>query len=186
VDRRQDPHPPQRIRPVAPGDWETVQEIERAAGRCFADVGMPEIADDVPLSVAELDHYWQAGLAWVAVDPHDRPVAYLVADRVDGGLHVEQVSVHPSYARRGIGRSLLERVATHAVAGGNAVLTLTTFEHVPWNAPYYGRCGFHVLDEREWTPGLRALREREAAHGLDRWPRVCMRKDVSAGTRALA
>ena len=49
--------------------------------------------------------------------------------------------------------------------------------------PYYRRCGFRVLDEREWTPGLRAIREREAAHGLDRWPRVCMRRDLPAGDR---
>jgi hypothetical protein len=38
-------------------------------------------------------------------------------------------------------------------------LTLTAFEHVPWNAPCYLQCGFHVLDEREWTPGLRAIRD---------------------------
>jgi GNAT superfamily N-acetyltransferase len=93
---------------------------------------------------------------------------------------VEAVS-HPSYARRGIGRSLLDRAATHAVANGSSVLTLTTFERVPWNAPYYRRCGFRVLGESEWTPGLRAVREREAAHGLDRWPRVCMRKDLPTG-----
>ena len=28
------------------------------------------------------------------------------------------------------------------------------------------------------TPGLRAIRQREAEVGLDRWPRVCMRRDV--------
>ena len=177
MDRQQDEH----IRPVAAGELETLQEIERAAGQCFAEVGMPEIADDVPLPVTELDRYRQAGLAWVAVDLQDQPVAYLIADPVDGGLHVEQVSVHPSCARRGIGRSLLEHAAGHAVAGSSSVLTLTTFEHVPWNAPYYRRCGFRVLDEREWTPGLRAIRAREAAHGLDRWPRVCMRRDLPAG-----
>jgi hypothetical protein len=27
--------------------------------------------------------------------------------------------------------------------------TLTTFEHVPWNAPYYRRRGFRVLDDGE-------------------------------------
>jgi hypothetical protein len=57
-------------------------------------------------------------------------------------------------------------------------LTLTTFAEVPWNAPYYLRCGFRRLGVRELTPGLRAIREREAAHGLDRWPRVCMRRDL--------
>jgi hypothetical protein len=49
---------------------------------------------------------------------------------------------------------------------------------VPWSAPYYARCGFRVLDEAELTPGLRAIRHREAELGLDRWPRVCMRRDL--------
>ena len=54
----------------------------------------------------------------------------------------------------------------------------TTFAKVPWHAPYYLRCGFRLLSNSELTPGLRAIREREAAHGLDRWPRVCMRRDL--------
>jgi len=139
---------------------------------------MSDIAADEPLSIGVLERYQQAGLAWVAVDPDDHPIAYLIAESVDGSLHVEQVSVHPDYARRGIGRSLLEAAARHARAAGLFALTLTTFEHVPWNAPYYRRLGFRVLDESEWTPGLRAIREREATHGLDRWSRVCMRKDL--------
>ena len=164
------------IRPLAPGELATAQEIERAAGRVFADVGMPEIAADEPLPAAELDRYRRAGLAWAAADAGDEPVGYLLAEPVDGALHVEQVSVHPAHARRGIGRALLEHAARHAGAAGLPALTLTTFERVPWNAPYYRRCGFRVLTEQEWTPGLRAIREREAAHGLDRWPRVCMRR----------
>ncbi|BFV60853.1 hypothetical protein KCMC57_up59570 [Kitasatospora sp. CMC57] len=48
-------------------------------------------------------------------------------------------------------------------------LTLTTFAEVPWNAPYYVRCGFEVIEGDEVGPGLRAIRAREAAHGLDRW-----------------
>ena len=47
-------------------------------------------------------------------------------------------------------------------------MTLTTYSEVPWNAPYYERCGFHRLDEAQWTPSLRAIRAAEAAAGLDR------------------
>jgi ribosomal protein S18 acetylase RimI-like enzyme len=167
------------VRLLAPEELTTAQAIERAAGLVFADVGMPEIAADEPPPVAELDRYRRAGRAWAAADTDDEPVGYLLAEEVDGALHVEQVSVHPRAARRGVGRALLEHAATHAAAAGLAALTLTTFEDVPWNAPYYRRCGFRVLDEHEWTPGLRAIREREAAHGLDRWPRVCMRRDLA-------
>jgi GNAT superfamily N-acetyltransferase len=169
---------PVRIRAAALDELPGLRDIERAAGRCFRDVGMPEIAGDEPLTAEELGRYQRDGRAWVATGDDGRPVAYLIADPVDGNLHVEQVSVHPASARRGVGRALLDHVAGVAVAGGVPALTLTAFARVPWNAPYYARCGFRLVDESELTPGLRAIRLREAAHGLDRWPRVVMRRDL--------
>ncbi len=97
---------------------------------------------------------------------------------VDGCSHVEQVSVDPGSARRGLGRALLDFAAEQAAAVGLPAMTLTTFAEVPWNAPYYRRCGFRVLDDAEVTVGLCAIRQREAAAGVDRWPRVCMRRDL--------
>ncbi|MFI9240540.1 GNAT family N-acetyltransferase [Streptomyces sp. NPDC053079] len=167
-----------RIRAVRTDELTLLQDIERAAGRCFHDIGMPEIAEDEPLPAGELARYQRTGLAWVAACGADAPVAYLIADHVDGNLHVEQVSVHPDRARRGIGRSLLDHLAQHARAAGVPALTLTTFTDVPWNAPYYARCGFRPLDDSALGPGLREVRRQEAAHGLDRWPRVCMRRDL--------
>jgi len=66
---------------------------------------------------------------------------------------------------------------SQAAADGLPALTLTTFAQVPWNAPYYARCGFRILGDAEVTAGLRAIRRREAEMGVDRWPRVCMRRD---------
>jgi GNAT superfamily N-acetyltransferase len=169
---------PVRIRPAVAADLPVLQDLERAAGQQFRTVGMAEIAEDEPLPLRELAAYEREGRAWVAVDRDQRVLAYLIADLVDGNVHVEQVSVHPDGARRGIGRSLLEHVAGWADSRGAAALTLTTFAEVPWNAPYYERCGFRRLGEAELTPGLRAIRRREADHGLDRWPRVCMRRDL--------
>jgi ribosomal protein S18 acetylase RimI-like enzyme len=167
-----------RIRAATAAELPALQDIERAAGEAFRGIGMPEIADDEPFSLDELAAYRQAGRAWVAVGRNGRLVAYLVSDLVDGNLHVEQVSVHPGSAGRGVGRAMLEHAAVRAAAAGRPALTLTTFTEVPWNAPYYERCGFRRLAEAEITPGLREVRRREAEHGLDRWPRVCMRRDL--------
>ncbi|MCX4744300.1 GNAT family N-acetyltransferase [Kitasatospora sp. NBC_01287] len=167
-----------RIREAHSNELPLLQEIERAAGRCFRDIGMAAVADDEPLPLDELARYQRAGLAWVAGDGTGAPVAYLIADHVDGSLHVEQVSVHPDSARRGIGRALLDHLADLAAAGGIRALTLTTFTDVPWNAPYYARCGFQPLAEELLGPGLREVRAREAAHGLDRWPRLSMRRTI--------
>ncbi len=166
------------IRAATVADLPALQDIEWAAGASFRDVGMPEIAEDEPFSLEELAGYQAAGRAWVAVETVATPVGYLLADLVDGSLHVEQVSVHPSSARRGIGARLIEHLAGVGRADGVPALTLTTFALVPWNAPYYRHIGFRTLDEGELTPGLAAIRDREAAHGLARWPRVCMRRDL--------
>jgi ribosomal protein S18 acetylase RimI-like enzyme len=167
-----------RIRAATAAELPALRDIERAAGEAFRGIGMPEIADDEPFSVDELAAYREARRAWVAVGQNGRLAAYLVAGLVDGNLHVEQVSVHPASARRGVGRAMLEHAAVRAARGGRPALTLTTFAEVPWNAPYYERCGFRRLAEAELTPGLREVRRREAAQGLDRWPRVCMRRDL--------
>ncbi|MFF7718164.1 GNAT family N-acetyltransferase [Streptomyces luteogriseus] len=170
-----------RIRLATRAELPALQDIERAAGAPFRDLGMPEIADDEPPALDELERYRRAGRCWVAVDERDErdlPAAYLLAEPVDGALHIEQVSVHPRAARRGVGRALLAHAADRAREEGLAALTLTTFTDVPWNAPYYARLGFRTLPEADLRPGLRAIRRAEAGHGLDRWPRVCMRKPL--------
>jgi hypothetical protein len=119
-------------------------KIEAAAGQMFRDVGMHAVADDDPPTTEELAEFLAAEGILVAVDDHDRPVAYLLVMPLDGWAHVEQVSVW-------------------AEQGDLAGLTLTTFEHVPWNAPYYRRLGFHTIEVADLSVGLRETREREAA-----------------------
>lgn len=162
------------IRLARPDDLPALIDVERDAGSLFRTVDMAAIADDDPGSVAELAVYQSAGRAWVAVDDGDRPVAYLVAEVVDGCAHIEQVSVRTSHARRGLGRALVETLAEWAAARGLPALSLTTYEAVPWNAPYYERLGFRVLVDAEIGDELRAIRRAEAARGLDAWPRVAM------------
>jgi GNAT superfamily N-acetyltransferase len=155
-----------------------LQVIEVAAGRVFRTVGMDRVAGDEPLPAAVLLGYQADGRAWVATDDQDRVVAYLIAEWVDGNVHVEQVSVHPDQAGQGIGAALIEHVAAWARERGSPALTLTTFAEVGWNAPYYERLGFRRLPVGELTPGLVAIRAEEAAHGLDEWPRLAMRREL--------
>jgi len=157
-------------------DLPRLQEIERQAGEVFRTVGMNSVADDEPLGLEVLRGYVERGQAWVIADHADVPVAYLLADVVDGAGHVEQVSVIPGHARQGLGRVLLDHACQWALGNGLKAVTLTTFANIPWNAPYYERCGFRRLPADELTPGLLRVRRQEAEHGLDAWPRVCMRR----------
>ncbi|MCW3839649.1 GNAT family N-acetyltransferase [Micromonospora yasonensis] len=155
-----------------------VQRIEVASGVPFREIGMTEVADMPPLPLEVLAAAQEAGRLFVTVDAADRPVAFVVVELVDGCAHVQQLSVDPPYARRGIGRRLLDDVAGWAVGQGLPALTLTTFRSVPWNGPYYARCGFRELAGAEVTPGLAELLAAEAALGLDPADRIAMRRPV--------
>ncbi|MET9498627.1 GNAT family N-acetyltransferase [Streptomyces sp. NPDC006552] len=166
------------LRSATAAELPRLQDIEVAAGTAFRALGMDAVADDEPPALAELEGFRRAGYAWVAAAEDGTVLGYLIGLPVDGAFHIEQVTVDPAAARRGIGRALLAHAAEQARAAGLAGLTLTTFADVPWNAPYYERLGFRRIDARALTPGLRAVRAAEAAHGLDRWPRVCMRREL--------
>ncbi len=166
-----------RSRTVA--DVPRLREIEVLAGEAFRVLGMDAVADDPPPDAAEYEELVQAGRTWVVADDADVAVGYAVADVVDGRAHVEQVSVDPAHAGLGLGRVLVEEIARWGVTKGLTEGSLTTFRDVPWNAPYYERLGFRTLSPDELGPELARLREKERAHGLDRWPRVAMVRDLT-------
>jgi GNAT superfamily N-acetyltransferase len=165
-----------RVRAAKADELTELQRIEVASGVPFRQIGMTDIADGAPLALDVLARCRQAGRVWVAVDAADTPVAFAVVEMVDGCAHVQQLSVHPDHARRGIGRMLLDHVSAWADARDLPALTLTTFRTVPWNAPYYARCGFAELAPAQITPGLAAVLAAEAAAGLDPAHRVAMRR----------
>ncbi|MDQ3145502.1 MAG: GNAT family N-acetyltransferase [Actinomycetota bacterium] len=166
------------LRPARPTDAGRLREIERAAGAAFADVGMPEVAEEEPWAEEQLVAYATAGRSWVIADQGDEAVGYVVVDIVDGCAHVEQVSVHPDHQGLGLGRALLDEVERWARRQRMPALTLTTFTEVPWNGPLYAHLGFVPLADDELGPGLRAVRVDESAHGLDPDRRLCMRRPV--------
>ncbi len=166
------------IRPATAADGDALQDIERSAGERFREVGLDHVADDEPFPLDVLAAYVGAGRAWVATDPVGAPIGYVLVDPVDGCAHVEQVTVRPDHQGTGVGRALLDQVAAWATTTGRVALTLTTFADVPWNRPRFERLGFRVMADEEIGPGLRAVRQREADHGLDPSTRVCMRRHL--------
>ena len=148
--------------------------VERAANETFRSVGMSTVADDPPPSLEDLTAFIVSGIAWVFSGSGGDAIAYLLAERLDGRIHIEQVSVHPGHAHRGIGAALIETASRRSADLGLDGLSLTTFANVPWNAPYYSSLGFTELAEANWTAGLRQRVDEERERGLDEWPRVVM------------
>ena len=170
------------LRPATVDDLPELPELERAAGELFRPLGMGLVADDDPPSPDDLRPFVDHGRAWVA-EHRGELAAYLLADVVDGAAHVEQVTVHPRHAHQRLGAALIEHLALWAQQHRLPALTLTTYRNVAWNGPYYLTLGFRWLDDHEITPDLRALRHHEIDRGLDRWPRGCMRRDLSPPSR---
>jgi GNAT superfamily N-acetyltransferase len=170
------------VRPAEAGDVAAMHAVSAAAGRRFAEVDDPRIAEragDPPLAAEALAAWVAAGRAWVAVDA-GVVTGFLVADVVDGDAHVEEVSVDPAAHGRGLGTALLAAVAEAAAGWGSGAVTLTTFRDVAWNLPFYERRGYVVLGPGEIGPELAARLRDEAAAGLDPALRVCMRRPPPA------
>jgi hypothetical protein len=100
----------------------------------------------------------------------DPPAGFAGLVRLDGRLHLEQISTNAAQGRRGIGTRLLRAV----LARGEPV-TLITFRDIPWNAPWHARLGFTELPAAHWGPELAAHWQTELDAGLERLgPRLVM------------
>jgi len=55
-------------------------------------------------------------------------------------------------------------------------ITLTTFNAISWNAPYYERIGFEIIRAEDMPKYLQLKLENEAAAGFQRDKRCAMRK----------
>jgi GNAT superfamily N-acetyltransferase len=156
-----------------PYDVPALPAIERAAARLFEGL-VPESLMEETSDVAELAAAQAAGLLWVAL-VDDVPVgfAHLVL-REDGVPHLEEIDVHPAHGRRGIGAALVRAVLAWAAESGHREVTLTTFRDVAWNAPFYTRLGFAIVEREHWPPAIATIVAGEAARGLDPSTRVVM------------
>ena len=114
------------IRPGEPRDIPVMQDIEIAGCQIFADIGMQDVADDGAHETELLAEYIAGGRAWVA-EAGGRVCGYALADMYDGTAHLEQVTIYPDCAGRGIGSILVDAVADWGRARGSDALTLLTF-----------------------------------------------------------
>lgn len=161
--------------PTARQDIDALPDVERAAARRFAT--LPDLAwiADAPVQGRHQHRACvDAGQSWVARHK-EQPVGFILTQPMDASLFILELSVHPDWQGKGIGRALLNTAAQAAHHCGYTMLTLTTFLQVPWNAPFYASLGFDVLEETALTPELRERRETETAHGLAWESRCAMR-----------
>jgi GNAT superfamily N-acetyltransferase len=169
------------VRLARKSDLAFLPDIERAAAQLFAtypgELGL-RVADATATALATLVAANDDGRLWVAADASQRPVGFALVRDLGLFAHLEEMDVLPDHARRGIGSALLEAVCSWAYSRGFSAVTLSTFRDVPYNAPFYARRGFEVIEPGDLPPELVRIVDAEAAKGLRTELRVIMQREV--------
>jgi GNAT superfamily N-acetyltransferase len=172
------------VRLANPGDLPDLPGIERQAGLMFkayrAELGLADDVFDEATAVEDLEAGRGAGCLWVASTSFGQLVGFALVVHIDGHAHLDELSVLPTYGRQGIGSALLRAVCAWAAEQGHRAVTLRTFRDVPWNAPFYLRRGFRIVESRELPAAYDALERHEQEQGLRTDLRVTMVYDIEA------
>lgn len=159
------------IRLARLSDCEMLSIIESSAADLFRSTDeLSWLADAPPLPSTLQHHLIERGTVLVATNMQDKPIGFLSADIVQDRLHIIEVSVLPEWQRLGIGRALIDVAKDLAINHGLRALTLTTFRHLAWNAPFYAELGFVETHDEALQPHLDA----DASSGLPRHMRCAM------------
>ena len=166
-----------RIRPARPADLRDIASIELDAARLFPEADLPAHLRYRSTETHELAAACKEGRIWVASQGR-RSIGYAMTGLVDGSPYLVELDVRPEFGRRGIGTALLERAIVWAARTGAEFMTLVTFAHLPWNAPFYERHGFVRLGATDIGAELRELMIEEERLGLRN--RIAMRRVLAA------
>ena len=152
-----------------------IPAIELAAASVFPEKDLPL---HIRYRVTERDVLAEARAddrLWVVLDLHGRAVGFALVEVVGGLAHVDEIDVHPDHARQGIGSTLLQLTIDWARHERFPAMTLVTFRHLAWNAPFYEKFGFIRLAQDELSDDISAILDDEDAVGMNMKNRVAMR-----------
>jgi putative acetyltransferase len=164
------------IRPAQVSDVAALHVIEHDAARRYDShdgtrfcTALPNRTDD------EHRHAQEHGLAMLS-EIAGVPTGFILVVPVDGRAHILELAVALAQQGRGHGRALIAAAEAWAAGQGFQEMTLTTFRDVDWNAPFYARLGYDIVDVTPDRPELDALIADEIEAGVHRASRVAMRK----------
>ncbi len=161
---------------------QAIPGIERAAAVMFSEDDLPPELRYLVTDKTTLVEAQRQKRLWAALDDKKNLVGFALGRIVGRYAHLEEMDVHPDHGRRGIGSQLLSAVTGWAREGGYPGVTLVTFRHLPWNAPFYERHGFVQLDDGNNSASLRDLLREEGEAGLEPRNRVAMLYEFNDGS----
>ena len=166
-----------------PSQVDALCAIERAAVQLFR--GHPAWASYSAMSIPPelLQQAISLGLVWVALSEIREPVGFVWLDTDAGGgvIGIADIDVLPQHGRRGTGAALLEHACEWARAAGYRRIDLGTLADVRWNAPFYAKHGFVVVDKND--AAFAYARDRDRENGFPDHLRVFMSRPLAAPAR---
>jgi GNAT superfamily N-acetyltransferase len=167
------------IAPAAPHHLATLASVELSAATRFRGWDVPAAVFEEATPISVLEAAQVSGHLWVALSAAGDCVGFGLVEPSGERLHLQELDVLPEHGGRGLGRALVSRIERWAVESSFAEITLTTYRDVPWNAPFYVRLGFAILERADLDFDLTARLATEAERGMSSMPRVALRKPTS-------
>jgi 4-diphosphocytidyl-2-C-methyl-D-erythritol kinase len=168
-----------RIERATSAHVEAICAIERAAVELFREHRAWRFYSAVSIPPEQLEEEIRRGLVWVALlDDSHQPVGFVWVDTEQGGdvAGIAEIDVLPEYSRRGIGAALLEHACDWARSAGYRRIDLGTLADVSWNAPFYEKHGFVIVDKHD--PAFAYARDRDRENGFPDTLRVFMARTL--------
>ncbi|WP_309605488.1 GNAT family N-acetyltransferase [Phenylobacterium sp.] len=128
-----------KVRPATANDLLTLPDIERSAALAFRGSSQDAIADGAVSPVDFYIPFQTDGLVLVAED-HGL-LGFAACQACADGLHLWELAVRQEWQGQGVGRQLMRATIELARLRGLPAVTLSTFRHIAWNAPFYAQLG---------------------------------------------
>ena len=158
-------------------DLPAVRRVETSAATVFAGTHMDFAVNDAPNAAADLLAAIDRGLMWVAVDEREganEVVGFLFGEACAEGLYLRELAVAAPHQQRGHGAALMTTGIAAARRRGDRLVLLTTDRTLPWNAPFYTRLGFTVVEGDAIPAETKRRLARQYAAGFDPAHRCAM------------
>lgn len=169
------PDPNYTLRLAAVDDLSALRAVELDAARRFSGTGLlNEAQAESAMSPEHLTELINNQQVWV-VCHGSNVVGFAAACVLDDGVALlDEIDVVEGHGRKGLGKQLIDAVIDWARGRGFSEVILSTFAEVPWNAPYYERCGFKTVPSEGFSADMVRLRKVEESIGLPVGVRVFM------------
>lgn len=154
----------------------SLSAIEESVGAMFTPGSIPEsvLAERVPRDVFA-DAVSQGRLLAV-LDASQIPVGFAFWQNIGAFALLALIEVSPPHGQKGLGKALVLQVINQVAEAGFQQLYLTTFSNIPWNAPFYQKLGFVLLNDEEQPDFIKDILLEERGKGLRN--RVAMRYSI--------